>query len=105
MSRATLSNASPAASSKVSERWTIGVRTRSRTNSTDVVEAEPRVFERGPDGRHHLLQVGPGGDLRHDTAEAGVLVHARRERVAEQGAVLDEPHAGLVAGGLDAHDD
>ena len=55
--------------------------------------------------RHHRLRGGPGRDLGHDAAEAGVLVHARGEGVAEQDAVLDEADPGLVAGGLDAHHD
>ncbi len=173
MSRATLSNASPAASSRVSDRCTIGVRTRSRTNSsevwppdtiradravgqravlervgggvpgqvvhaverhaeaererlrrrdadmqrggqagpggdgdrTDVGEGDAGVRDRFAHGGKHRLHVGAGRDLGHDAAEAGVLVHARGEGVAEQHAVLDETDAGLVARGLDAHHD
>ena len=59
----------------------------------------------GPlDGRHHRLEVGPAGDLRHDAAEAGVLVDAAGDRVGEQRVAADDADAGLVAGGLDAED-
>ncbi|GAA4958062.1 hypothetical protein GCM10023205_20730 [Yinghuangia aomiensis] len=42
-----------------------------------------------------------GGDLGHDTAEPGVLVHARRDRLPEHDPVPDQPDPGLVARRLD----
>ena len=61
------------------------------------------------DGRRHRLQVRPGGDLRDHAAEPGVLVGAGGQRLTEQlGRTVGQPDqsdTGLVAGGLDAHDD
>ena len=54
------------------------------------------------DRRLQSFEVRPGGDLGHDPAEAGVLVHRARDGVAEQGAAPDDADAGLVATGLDA---
>ena len=51
---------------------------------------------------HHGLQVRPAGHLGHDAAEPGVLVDAGGHRVGQQVVPAHEPHAGLVARGLDA---
>jgi hypothetical protein len=47
--------------------------------------------------------VGAARDLRHHTAEPGVLVDAARDRVDERSRA-DDTDAGLVAGRLDAED-
>ncbi|GAA4892202.1 hypothetical protein GCM10023237_07870 [Streptomyces coeruleoprunus] len=51
--------------------------------------------------RVERLQVRPEGELGHDAAEAGVLVHARRHDMGEQLPVPHDPGTGLVARGLD----
>ncbi len=70
----------------------------------DVGERHPRLGQRPPHRRHNGLQVRPAGHLRHHPTESGVLVHARRERVGEQGVPAHDTDAGLVARGLDAED-
>jgi hypothetical protein len=67
-----------------------------------VVQRDAGLLTGALDGRHHRLEVRPGRHLRHHPSEAGVLVHARRDRVREQGAAADQTDAGLVARGLDA---
>lgn len=74
-------------------------------DGVDVAEADPGLVEGVAHHRGDGVQVGAGGDLRDDASEAGVLVHARGEGVAEQDAVGDDADAGFVAGGLDAQDD
>jgi hypothetical protein len=60
----------------------------------------------GPlDGRHHRLQMRPGGDFGDDAAEARVLVDAGGDRVGEERGAADDADAGLVAGGLDTEDE
>ena len=56
------------------------------------------------DGGDHRLDVRPGGDLRDDASEAGVLLDRRSERVGQQDPVAHDADAGLVAGGLEAQD-
>ena len=48
------------------------------------------------------LEVRAGGDLGHDAAVAGVLVHRAGDRVRKQRAPAHDADAGLVAAGLDA---
>ena len=55
--------------------------------------------------RHHRLEVGPAGDLRHDAAEPHVLVDAGRDRVGQQLGAPDDAHTRLVARRLDAEDE
>ena len=50
----------------------------------DVVQADAGGLAGALEGRDHRLEVGPAGDLGHDTAEPGVLLDAARHRVGEQ---------------------
>ena len=53
--------------------------------------------------RHDLLDVVPGGELRHHAAALGVQFHLAVERLRAQTLVaVVEGDAGLVAGSLDA---
>ncbi len=67
----------------------------------DLVQPQSGLVEGLPDDRVEGVQVRAGGDLGHDAAEAGVLVHARRHHVREQFAVPHDSRAGLVARRLD----
>jgi hypothetical protein len=73
-------------------------------DGVDVGHAHPGGVERPPHGGGHGLQVGAAGDLGDDAAEAGVLVDAGGDLVAQQLAAADQAHPGLVTGGLDAQD-
>ena len=42
------------------------------------------------------------GDLRYDTTEARVFLHARRHRISQQSGSADDAHSRLVARGLDS---
>ena len=68
----------------------------------EVGECHARLGERGLDRRCHRLEVGARGDLGHHSAEAGVLVHRRRDHVGEQPGAPHDADAGLVATRLDA---
>lgn len=68
----------------------------------ELVGTEPGPVEGPADDRIEGVQVGAGGDLGDDAAEAGVLVHAGGDHVREEAAVLHDARAGLVARGLDA---
>jgi hypothetical protein len=75
----------------------------------DVAGAHPGRREGAADGRDHRVEVGAGRHLRHDAAEAGVLLDAGGHLVGQQlrrGAVgPDDPDPRLVARGLDAQHD
>ena len=45
-------------------------------DGVDIAEPDPGLGERPVNRRHHGLQMGPAGDLRHYAAESGVLVDA-----------------------------
>ncbi len=68
----------------------------------DVAQRHLRLGERGPDRRLQRLEVRSRGDLGHDAAVAGVLIHRARDRIGEERAAPDDPDAGLVAARLDA---
>jgi hypothetical protein len=71
----------------------------------DVGEADPAEGAGLLDGRVEQVDMGPRGDLGHHPAVAGVQGLLVGEHVgADPAAVLDQGHAGLVAGGLDAQD-
>ncbi len=67
----------------------------------DVAQGQPGPVQGLADHRCHRVDVGPGGDLRHHPAVAGVLGHRGGHRLPEQHAVPDQARARLVAGGLD----
>ena len=67
----------------------------------DLGQRDACLGERGLDRRLQRFEVRSGGDLGHDPAVAGVLVHAARDGVAQQRATADDPDAGLVAARLD----
>jgi hypothetical protein len=67
-----------------------------------VLQPDPRLGDRLLDRRLQRVEMGARRDLRHDAAVARVLVHARRDRVAEQGATAHDADTGLVAARLDA---
>jgi hypothetical protein len=46
--------------------------------------------------------MGTARDLRHHSAETGVLVDAGGDGVGQQGGAADDADAGLVAGGLNS---
>jgi hypothetical protein len=70
----------------------------------DVLHAQTGLRVRLLQRRHHRLEMGPAGDLRHDAPESGVLVDAGRDRVGQQLGAPDDAHSGLVARGLDSED-
>ncbi len=70
-------------------------------DGVDLADPQPGPVQGLPDHRVEGVQVGAGGDLRHHPAEAGVLVHAGRDDVGEQPAVLHDARPGLVARRLD----
>ena len=80
-------------------------RTGCHRDGVELVEAHIRLGERRLDRRLKRLEVGTGGDLGDDPAIAGVLVHAARDGVRQQGAPADDPDPRLVAARLDAEDE
>ncbi|CAH0200341.1 hypothetical protein SRABI128_01723 [Microbacterium sp. Bi128] len=68
----------------------------------DVGQGHAGFGERRVDRGLQRLQVRARGDLGHDAAVTGVLVHARGDGVAEELPAADDPDTGLVAAGLDA---
>ena len=70
---------------------------------------DARLLQRCLHHLRHGFEVGAGGNLRHHTAEACVLLHGGGDDVGADLHVsvlrqLDDAHAGFVAGGLDAED-
>ena len=53
-------------------------------DGVDLGQVDVGRGEGGVEGGQEGLQVGPGGDLGDDAAEAGVLVHGGGDDVAEQ---------------------
>ena len=74
-------------------------------DGVEVGQTHPGLAAGALDGGDHGLEVGPGRDLGHHAAEAGVLVDAARDRVDEQRAAAHDPDAGLVARGLEPEDE
>ena len=69
----------------------------------DLIEPDVRLAQRLVDDRQQPLQVGAGGDLRHDAAEAGVQVGLRGDDVGQDRRLVGEDGGGgLVAGGFNA---
>lgn len=68
----------------------------------NVRERYVRLRERLVQGRDEGVEVGAGGDLGNDPAEADVFVHGGGHGVRQQGGAADNADAGLVTGGLDA---
>jgi hypothetical protein len=57
------------------------------------------------DDRHHLLDMGPAGDLGHHPAERGMPLHlTAHHRRAHELRPFDDRSGRLVAGGLDPQD-
>src|SRR5690606_18087796 len=73
-------------------------------DGVDVLEPAAGRVQRGVEGGHEGLEVGPARHLRHDAPEARVLVHRRGRDVGEQLTAADEGEAGLVAARLDPED-
>ncbi len=83
------------------EEWPGKSRTDRRGDGIGAVD--PGLFEGLVHDGAHGFEVGAGGDLRDDTAEAGVLVHGARHRVGADCQLsvvgeLNDAYACLVAG-------
>lgn len=55
-------------------------------DGVEVGEADAGVVEGGADEAVHDLDVGAGGDFRHDTAESGVFLDLREDAVGQDAA-------------------
>ena len=78
-------------------------KTGANGRSDSIGAVDPRLLECLVHDRAHGFEVRAGGDLRNDTAKAGVLVHGARHRIGADGEVtvvgeLDNAYARLVAG-------
>ncbi len=71
----------------------------------EVGKADARLGERGPKGGLERFEVGAGGDLGNDPAEARVLIHRRGDHVGQQRLAAHDSNAGLVAAGLDSENE
>ena len=69
-----------------------------------VREPAPRLLERLVHQRIERLDVRAAGELRHDSAEAGVQLDLAPDQVGQDAAVLDHRDGRLVAGRLDPQD-
>src|SRR5947209_18620714 len=74
-------------------------------DAADVVEAEVGLAQGLVDDGKEALEMGAGGDLGDDAAEAGVQVGLRGDDAGQDGRLLRE-HGGrrLVAGGFNAEE-
>ncbi len=82
---------------------------RSHGRGDGVGLVDTGLVERGTHDLRHGLEVRTRGDLGHDAAEAGVLLHGRGDLVGADIHVpvaveLDDAYAGLVAGGFNSQD-
>ena len=71
----------------------------------EVGERHARLGEGRPDGGLDRLEMRACGDLGHDAAVAGVLLHRGGDDVGEQGRAAHDADAGLVAARLDPEDE
>jgi hypothetical protein len=78
--------------------------TRGHGDRIDIAESDTCVRARAFDRGHHRLEMSTTSDLRHDTTEAGLLIHTRRQSIRAQLIANDDADPRLVAGGLDPQD-
>ena len=61
------------------------------------------VGQRLVNGGADIFRVAAAGDLRHDTAVEGLLLHAGGDHIGDDlPAILHDRRRGLIAGGLDS---
>ena len=72
------------------------------SNGVDVVKLHSGSAQCSAQGGRERFQVGPGGDLWDDPAEADVLLYRGGNFVGQQVRAAHNADARLVAGGLDA---
>ncbi len=74
-------------------------------DAADVFEAYRRLLQRLVDDRQQTLQMGAGGDLRHDAAEAGVQIGLRGDDAGENHQLVGEDgRRRFVTGGFDGQE-
>ncbi len=74
-------------------------------DAVEVAEPDLRLVERLREQDVERDQVLARRQLGDDAPEARVQVGLRREQVRADASVLDDGHAGLVAGGFESEDD
>ena len=77
-------------------------RTGSDRDRVKVIKANLGLAAGSLDHRHHGLEVGATGHLRHHPAESCVLFDAAGHGVGQQCVTSYDPDTGLVAGALDS---
>ena len=78
-------------------------------NAIEFGEGDTRGFQGAPDEHIERLDMGPGGDFRHDAAIAGMFVDLGIDFIGKYGAgpvigAGDDSGGGFVAGGLQPQD-
>ena len=77
-------------------------------NAVEFVDANPGLVERAADQLFEMIEMGPRGDLRHDTAIRLVLGQLCADQIGADvrlRGVANDRRGGLVTAGFNAEDD
>ena len=77
-------------------------------NAVELVDANPGLVERAADQLFDMIEMGPRGDLRHDTAIRLVLGQLCADQIGADvrlRGVANDRRGGLVTAGFNAEDD